>query len=93
MKEFKIIVDGEEKTAELVTRLYSEELGLEYIYYYIKEENDNDDTEKELYASRIISEDDEHDKIIPITNGNENKIAFKMFSTMYNKVSNEVGGE
>ena len=55
MKEFKIIVDGEEKTAELVTRLYSEELGLEYIYYYIKEENDNDDTEKELYASRIIS--------------------------------------
>lgn len=93
MKEFKIMVDGEEKTAELVTRLYSEELGLEYIYYYIKEENDNDDTEKELYASRIISEDDEHDKIIPITNEDENKIAFKMFSTMYNKVSNEVGGE
>ena len=59
----------------------------------IKEENDNDDTEKELYASRIISEDDEHDKIIPITNENENKIAFKMFSTMYNKVSNEVVGE
>ena len=68
MKEFKIIVDGEEKTAELVTRLYSEELGLEYIYYYIKEENDNDYTEKELYASRIISEDYEHDKIIQITN-------------------------
>ena len=40
MKEFKIIVDGVEKTAEVVTKLDISDIGLSYVYYYIKEDND-----------------------------------------------------
>lgn len=96
MKEFKIIIDGEEKNAELVTRLYVDELGLEYIYYYIKEDDDSSDTEKILLVSGIETDENGLDKIIPIETEEERKLAFKIFSDTYKDIDDKIedlGGE
>lgn len=85
-EEFRINVDGEEKVAKLVTRLYCDEIGLEYIYYYIKEENDDDNIEKELLTARIETDKDGVDDIIPVTTQVEKNLAFKIYADTYKKV-------
>lgn len=40
MQEFEVIIDGEKKTAQIVSRLELEKTGIEYIYYYIDDEID-----------------------------------------------------
>lgn len=83
MKEFKVIVDGLQKTAQMVTRISVEELDLEYIYYYIKEDSDNESTQKVLLASRIKTDEEGFDEIIPIESEEERKLAFKIFQDTY----------
>ena len=85
MKEFKIIVDGVEKTAEVVTKLDISDIGLSYVYYYIKEDNDTEETEKELLASIVVPDGDEHEKIIGIQSEEEKKFAFQIYSDYYKK--------
>lgn len=83
MREFKVIVDGEEKKANMVTRIYAEELGLEYVYYYIIEDDDSDGTQKSLMTSRIKTDEEGFDEIIPIESEEERKLAFKIFQDTY----------
>ena len=45
--------NGEKKEATLITRIKSEGSTNEYIYYFIKNDNDNDVS---IYASKIVIE-------------------------------------
>ena len=88
MKEFKIIVDGVEKTAEVVTKLDTN-IGISYVYYYIKEDNDTEETEKELLASIVVPDGDNNEKIIGIESEEEKKFAFQIYSDYYKKNMNK----
>lgn len=90
MKEFKLIIDGEEKVANMVTRIYANQIGLEYIYYYIKEEDDNEGTQKTLLASRINTLDDGSDEITAIESEEERELAFKLFKDSYKYAETEI---
>lgn len=78
---FKVILDGVECEAEEVGRIEEENMGVQFIYYYIVDENDKDDDEKLLYASII-----DDGQIIPITNEPVKKLAFKAFSEVYGRI-------
>lgn len=83
MKEFKLIIDGKEKVAHMITRISSDELGLEYIYYYIEENGDTEGTQKTVLASRIKSTEDGFDDITEIQTEEERELAFKLFKDTY----------
>lgn len=82
MEEIKVLIDGEEKLIHVVARLELSDTGIEYIYYYIKEENDTDDTQKYLIASRVEN-DGEYDTLYDIEDEEERKIVFDAFTTVY----------
>lgn len=78
--EFKIIVDGVLKTAEEIIRLTPRELGVTFVYFYIKEDKDTDDTEKEIMAARVVPDGDEYEKIIPMRTEDERLLAFEILN-------------
>lgn len=88
LKYFELNIDGEIKKCKLVTSLALEEIGLNYAYFYVVEEDDNDDTEKQLFAFRIEKDENGKDIIIPIDTDEERNLAFKVYSDAYNLSQN-----
>lgn len=91
VKEFNLIIDGEEKNVELLTVIKIEELDLEFGYCYIKEENDTDSTQKELYTFKVEKDEEGKDLIVPIEDEEERQLAFEIFSDYYKKTQAEEG--
>ena len=85
MEETKILVNGEEKAIDIVARLEIGNGGAEYIYYYVKEDDDKDDTEKYLMASRVEN-DGEYDTFYDIEDEDEKKAVFEAFTTVYGQI-------
>lgn len=85
MEETKVLINGEEKTIQLVARLEIGNEGAEYIYYYTVDENDTDETEKMLYASRVEN-DGEYDTFYDIEDEEEKKAVFEAFTTVYGQL-------
>lgn len=87
-EKFEIeLIDGTKKQATLVTRIKSEEKNIEYIYYAIdddEEENGN----ASIYASKILKENDK-DVIKNLDNEDERQYAYKLFSETYKKLREE----
>lgn len=80
-------VDGSKKEASLVTIIKSEEKGIEYIYYSI-DEDENEDGNVSIYASKIINENGE-DVIKNLDNEDERQYAYKLFSETYKKLKEQ----
>ena len=81
-EKFEIeLVDGSKKEATLVTRIKSEEKNIEYIYYAIDDDNDEDGNAS-IYASKILNENGK-DVIKNLDNEDERQYAYKLFSETY----------
>ena len=85
MSEFEININGIDKIAHIVTRLELENTGIEYIYYNVDDEK-NDDGEYLLFASRIENNEDGQEEIIELENEEEKRIAFELFSHVYKNI-------
>lgn len=85
MEELKVFIDGEEKLVRIVARLAIGAKGLEYVYYYVIDENDTDETEKYLMASRVEN-DGEYDTFYDIEDEEEKKAVFEAFTTVYGQL-------
>lgn len=84
-EKFEIeLIDGSKKQATLVTRIKSEEKNIEYIYYAIDDDND-DDGNASIYASKILKDNDK-DIIKNLDNEDERQYAYKLFSETYKKL-------
>ena len=85
MNEFEISINGIDKIAHIITRLKLENTDIEYIYYNVDgEKNDNDDYL--VFASRIEVNEDGTDKIVEIESADEMKVAFELFSHVYKTI-------
>ena len=80
-------VDGSKKEASLVTIIKSEEKGIEYIYYSI-DEDENEEGNVSIYASKIINENGE-DVVKNLDNEDERQYAYKLFSETYKKLKEQ----
>lgn len=78
------LVDGTTKEATLVTRIKSEEKGIEYIYYAI-EEDDLESGNASIYASKIVVEDGK-EVMKNLDNEDERQFAYKLFSETYKEL-------
>ena len=67
------------KEATLITRIKSEGSTNEYIYYFIKNDNDNDVS---IYASKIVIENGKN-MMKNLENEEERQEAYKIFSETY----------
>lgn len=85
MSDFLVNIDGIDKTAHIVTRLEVIGTGIEYIYYNVDGEKD-ENGDLYLFASRVKSNEDGTDEIIEIENEDEKKIAFEIFSKAYKEL-------
>lgn len=87
-EKFEIeLIDGSKKQATLVTRIKSEEKGIEYIYYAI-DDDDNENGNASIYASKILTENDK-EVIKNLDNEDERQYAYKLFSETYKKLREE----
>ena len=85
MNEFEININGIDRIAHIITRLKLENTGIEYIYYNVDgEKNDNDDYL--VFASRIKVNEDGTDVIVEIESADEMKVAFELFSNVYKTI-------
>ena len=82
MSDFLVNIDGIDKTAHIVTRLEVTGTGVEYIYYNVDGEKD-ENGDLYLFTSRVKSNEDGTDEIIEIENEDEKKIAFEIFSKIF----------
>ncbi len=71
--------NGEKKEATLITRIKSEGSTNEYIYYFIKNDSDNDFS---IYASKIVIENGKN-MMKNLENEEERQEAYKIFSETY----------
>lgn len=71
--------NGEKKEATLITRIKSEGSTNEYIYYFIKNDNDNNVS---IYASKIVIENGKN-MMKNLENEEERQEAYKIFSETY----------
>ena len=85
MGEFEININGIDKIAHIVTRLELENTDIEYIYYNVDDEK-NDDGEYLLFASRIENTENGKEEIIELDNEDEKRIAFELFSHVYKNI-------
>lgn len=84
-EKFEIeLTDGTKKMASLVTIIKSEEKNTEYIYYAI-DDDDNENGNASIYASKIIKENDK-DIIKNLLDEDERQFAYKLFSETYKKL-------
>lgn len=87
-EKFEIeLIDGTKKEATLVTRIKSEEKNIEYVYYAI-DDDDAEDGNASIYASKILRENDK-DVIKNLDNEDERQYAYKLFSETYKKLREE----
>ena len=87
-EKFEIeLIDGTKKEATLVTRIKSEEKGIEYVYYAIDDDNDENGNAS-IYASKLVKENDK-DVIRNLDNEDERQYAYKLFSETYKKLREE----
>ena len=85
MNEFEININGVDKIAHIVTRLELENTGIEYVYYNIDDEKNENDNYL-LFASRIEVNDDGTEEIIEIENEEEKEVAFELFSHTFKEI-------
>ena len=85
MSDFLVNIDGIDKAAHIVTRLEVTGTGVEYIYYNVDGEKD-ENGDLYLFTSRVKSNEDGTDEIIEIENEDEKKIAFEIFSKAYKEL-------
>lgn len=71
--------NGTKEEATLITRINAENTNNEYIYYFIK--NTNDDNVS-IYASKIVKEDGK-EVMKDLENEEERQEAYKIFSETY----------
>lgn len=71
--------NGKKEEATLITRINAENAKNEYIYYFIKNTDDNNVS---IYASKIIKEDDK-EIMKDLENEEERQEAYKIFSETY----------
>ena len=87
-EKFEIeLIDGSKKQATFVTRIKSEEKAIEYIYYAI-DDDDDENGNASIYASKIITEN-EKEVIKNLDNEDERQYAYKLFSETYKKLREE----
>lgn len=84
-KTFEIeLIDGTKKEATFVTRIKSEEKNMEYIYYSI-DDDDDENGNVSIYASKIVRENDK-DIIRNLDDEDERQYAYKLFAETYKKL-------
>ncbi len=71
--------NGKKEEATLITRINADNSKNEYIYYFIKNKNDNNVS---IYASKIIQEDGK-EIMRDLENEEERQEAYKIFSETY----------
>ena len=71
--------NGKKEEATLITRINAENAKNEYIYYFIKNTDDNNVS---IYASKIIKEDGK-EIMKDLENEEERQEAYKIFSETY----------
>lgn len=71
--------NGSKEDATLITRINADNSKNEYIYYFIKNKNDNNVS---IYASKIIQEDGK-EIMRDLENEEERQEAYKIFSETY----------
>lgn len=71
--------NGKKEEATLITRINAENAENEYIYYFIKNTDDNNVS---IYASKIIKEDGK-EIMKDLENEEERQEAYKIFSETY----------
>lgn len=71
--------NGKKEEATLITRINAENTKNEYIYYFIKNTDDNNVS---IYASKIIKEDGK-EIMKDLENEEERQEAYKIFSETY----------
>lgn len=87
-EKFEIeLIDGTKKQATLVTIIKSEEKGIEYIYYAI-DDDDNENGNASIYASKLIIENDK-EIMKNLDDEDERQYAYKLFSETYKKLREE----
>ncbi len=89
--EEKFIVEldnGKKVPATPITRLSSDETGIEYFYYSIEEDDFNSSGEVSILASRVIVEDGK-EKLVDLADENERQLAYNLFSETYKKIKQE----
>ena len=74
--------NGKKEEATLITRINAENAKNEYIYYFIKNTDDNNVS---IYASKIIKEDGK-EIMKDLENEEERQEAYKIFSETYNSL-------
>lgn len=80
-EKFEIeLKNGKKVEATLITRINAENSLNEYIYYFIKDENDNNNVS--IYASKIIKEN-ENNLMKDLESEEERQEAYKIFSETY----------
>ena len=71
--------NGKKEEATLITRINAESTENEYIYYFIKNTDDNNVS---IYASKIVKEDGK-EIMKDLDNEDERQEAYKIFSETY----------
>lgn len=85
MDNLIVTIDGKDKTADIIARLELEKTGVEYIYYYLDGEVDQNG-DNYLFAGRVETDDNGEEEVFEITDEEEKKIAFEMFSSVYKDI-------
>lgn len=79
-EKFEIELESGKKTeATLITRIKSENINNEYIYYFVTNDDDNSVS---IYSSKIVKEDGKN-IMKDLENEDERKEAYKVFSETY----------
>ena len=78
------LTDGTKKEATLITRIKQEESDIEYLYYSVDDE-DNDDGNVSIFASKLVIEDGK-EVMKNLDNEEERQNAYKIFSETYKKI-------
>lgn len=85
MNDFYVNYNGIDKIAHIVTRLEVVDTGIEYVYYNIDDEKD-ENGELYLFSSRVKINDDGTEDVVEIENEDEKEIAFEIFSKAYKEL-------
>ena len=87
MKEEKFeieLIDGTKKQATLIAVIKSEEKNIEYVYYSI-DDDDEEDGNASIFASKIV-ETDGKEFIKNLDDEDERQYAYNLFSETYKKL-------
>lgn len=85
MDSLIVTIDGKDKTANIIARLELEKTGIEYVYYYLDGEVDQNG-DNYLFAGRVEIDDNGVEEVLEIIDEEEKQIAFEMFSSVYKDI-------